>query len=312
MELSPVKLDVKADATPLATELAKLVSDIRKGSHKIISLLLPERLRQRLQKRELADAQHVKNVHDVCDGVAIYDDKGEELKYILSRTIKEREMVNLLRISNLAAAQLNDVDDSEIDDNSLSNDFFNRWRREAELIEDSEMQIVWARLMAEEVKKQGTVSLRAMEMIKTMTGEEARSFSPILRSCLNGMIIAKPTQGSVMREPVISGISHQMLLTLEEIGLIANVADLGLHWSIALKGKRITLPHDSMSALSIEGPGDLKLTCFIRLTPTGVLLSKIAEPKHDINDVFQIAKSIAVGNPQLVFSPTIYTQTAKN
>lgn len=312
MELSPVKLDVKADATPLAAELAKLVSDIRKGSHKIISLLLPERLRQRLQKRELADAQHVKNVHDVCDGVAIYDDKGEELKYILSRTIKEREMVNLLRISNLAAAQLNDVDDSEIDDNSLSNDFFNRWRREAELIEDSEMQIVWARLMAEEVKKQGTVSLRAMEMIKTMTGEEARSFSHILRSHLNGMIIARPAQGMVMREPVISGISHRMLLTLEEIGLITNVADLGLHWSNALKGKRITLPHDSMSALSIEGPGDLKLTCFIRLTPTGVLLSKIAEPKHDINDVFQIAKSIAVGNPQLFFTPTIYTQTAKN
>lgn len=312
MELSPVKLDVKADATPLAAELAKLVSDIRKGSHKIISLLLPERLRQRIQKRELADAQHVKNVHDVCDGVAIYDGKGEELKYILSRTIKEREMVNLLRISNLAAAQLNDVDDSEIDDNSLSNDFFNRWRREAELIEDSEMQIVWARLMAEEVKKQGTVSLRAMEMIKTMTGEEARSFSHILRSHLNGMIIARPAQGSVMREPVISGVSHQMLLTLEEIGLITNVADLGLHWSKALKGKRITLHHDSMYDLSIEGPGDLKLTCLIRLTPTGVLLSKIAEPKHDINDVFQIAKSIAVGNPQLVFTPTTVMKTAKN
>ena len=32
MELSPVKLDVKADATPLAAALAKLVSDIRKGS----------------------------------------------------------------------------------------------------------------------------------------------------------------------------------------------------------------------------------------------------------------------------------------
>ncbi len=312
MELSPVKLDVKADATPLAAELAKLVSDIRKGSHKIISLLLPERLRQRLQKRELADAQHVKNVHDVCDGVAIYDDKGEELKYILSRTIKESEMGNLLRILNLAAAQLNDVDDSEIDDNSLSNDFFNRWRREAELIEDSEMQIVWARLMAEEVKKQGTVSLRAMEMIKTMTGEEARSFSHILRSHLNGMIIAKPTQGSVMREPVISGGSHQMLLTLEEIGLITGVADMGLHWSMSANEKKINLYHDSMSGISIEGPGDFVLKCFIRLTPTGVLLSKIAEPKHDINDVLQIAKNIAVGNPQFVFTPTIYTQTAKN
>lgn len=312
MELSPVKLEMKADATPLATELAKFLSDIRKGSHKIITLLFPTKLRQRIKKRELEDAQHVKNLQDVCDGVAIYDDKGEDLKYILSRTIHEKEMVNLLRIANLAAAQLNDVDDSEIDDNSLSNDFFNRWRREAELIEDSEMQIVWARLMAEEVKKQGTVSLRAMEMIKTMTGEEARSFSHILRSRLNGMIIAKPTRGSVMREPVISGVSHQMLLTLEEIGLITNVADLGLHWSKALKGKRITLPHDSMSALSIEGPGDLKLTCCIRLTPTGVLLSKIAEPKHDINDVLQIAKNIAVGNPQLVFTPTIVMKTAKN
>lgn len=251
-------------------------------------------------------------MHDVCDGVAIYDDKGEELKSILSRTIKEREMVNLLRISNLAAAQLNDVDDSEIDDNSLSNDFFNRWRCEAELIEDSEMQIVWARLMAEEVKKQGTVSLRAMEMIKTMTGEEARSFSHILRSCLNGMIIAKPTQGSVMREPVISGVSHQMLLTLEEIGLITGVADMGLHWSMSANEKKINLYHDSMSGISIEGPGDFVLKCFIRLTPTGVLLSKIAEPKHDINDVLQIAKNIAVGNPQFVFTPTIYTKTAKN
>lgn len=58
--------------------------------------------------------------------------------------------------------------------------------------------------------------------------------------------------------------------------------------------------------------GDFVLKCFIRLTPTGVLLSKIAEPKHDINDVLQIAKNIAVGNPQFVFTPTIYTQTAKN
>lgn len=312
MELSPVKLEMKADATPVATEIAKCLSDIRKGSHKIITLLFPTKLRQRIKKRELEDAQHVKNLQDVCDGVAIYDDKDEDLKYILSRTIHEKEMVNLLRIANLATAQLNNVNDSEIDDNSLSNDFFNRWRREAELIEDSDMQMVWARLMAEEVKKQGSVSLRAMEMIKTMTGEEARSFSHILRSHLNGMIIARPAQGMVMREPVISGISHRMLLTLEEIGLITNVADLGLHWSIALKGKRITFPHDSMSALSIEGPGDLKLTCFIRLTPTGVLLSKIAEPKHDINDVFQIAKSIAVGNPQLVFTPTIVMKTAKN
>ena len=90
---------MKADATPLAAELAKLVSDIRKGAHKIISLLLPERLRKRLQKRELEDAQLVKNLQDVCDGVAIYDDKGEDLKYILSRTIHEKEMVNLLRIA---------------------------------------------------------------------------------------------------------------------------------------------------------------------------------------------------------------------
>ncbi len=78
----------------------------------------------------------------------------------------EQELENVAGNVNVALQVLKDVPDEQVADDDVSADFFARWRREAKVIGDSDLQEVWGRLLAEEIKKPESVSYRTIDVIK--------------------------------------------------------------------------------------------------------------------------------------------------
>ena len=301
--LSPIKLDIHADATPAVCETTEWIKSSRKGLSKLFTCICPERLRKRIQYAELSNAQHEKNLHDVRNGKLTFDEGTRTLQRTLSSAYKEKEIENILKIANLTAKLLADTDDSEIDDNPVSADFFNRWRREAEIIEDEDIQQIWAKLLAEEVKKKGSISGRTLEKMRAINADEARAFSQVLRSHLDGFIVAVDEKGLVNRKPLIGNISQEMLLVLEDIGLIQGVTGLGLTSKISNNNnksdnKKYTyyLQHNKNYGITVEYTNSFSID-IIRLTPTGQELALIAFPEHSPNDLLYIANEIKKKNP---------------
>ena len=93
-------------------------------------------------------------------------------------TFQERKrQANLRAISEIAHKHLSDkVSDEEVDE-----DWIARFFSAAQDVTNEEMQLIWGKLLAGEVAEPGSYSLRALEIVRNLTREEASTIENILR-----------------------------------------------------------------------------------------------------------------------------------
>lgn len=110
-----------------------------------------------------------------------------------------------------------------------SADWVTRWRDSAEKVSEDEMQQLWGRILAGEIKQPGTYSLRALEVIRNLSKEDAELISRISNYRSNDFIF-KPEGQDFFGE---KGFHFSTLLELQDLGLIGGVESIGL--SLQLK-----------------------------------------------------------------------------
>ena len=296
-------LHLEADLNPVIHELTSWLTDTRKGIKKLISGVFPEKWREMIHSAELSETQHTKNLKDIESGTLIYSPATKRLSSTLAEEFKSQETANMLHIANQAAQFLNSIEDSEIDDEPLDRDFFNRWRREAEIIEDEEMQQIWARLLVEEVKSSKSISRRTLERVKTMTGEEARAFSQLLRSHISGNILAICKGNNALKIPVNGGVSPEMLSALADNGLIENLYSdhLRLTYNCEKESDWLILPVTKKVGITFETRGQFQINV-IKLTASGHELVKLALPDITDSDVKNMISVMEQSNEGHKFS----------
>ncbi len=59
---------------------------------------------------------------------------------------------------------------------NLSQTLFNRWRHEAQFISEKELQQLWGNILAQEIIKPGSISLRTLDALENVSAAEAESF----------------------------------------------------------------------------------------------------------------------------------------
>ena len=216
------------------------------------SLLKPWQIRRegkanvdlrRYEMLAIADAE--REVEDIRSGRR----KLEKAKYVLSltkdssgddaETIKEEvpllEMASRAGVAdairkeiNVAKAVLHAEDDLRDDptpppDQKLDDDWLFRWRDYAGSVSSDELQEIWGRILAGELRSPGQYSYRLLDFVRNLTKEEAGLIEMIASFVLDDFVVRKPDD--ILKD---AGISFDLLLQLQDLGILSGVEALGL------------------------------------------------------------------------------------
>ena len=134
--------------------------------------------------------------------------QGEEqvANYMLAR--EKRKLNNVQNV--IEQAQQHFVEEEQVSDEPVNSDWINRFFTIVEDVSDAEMQQLWARILAGEVKRPKSYSLRTLEVLRNMTKEEAERITQVSPFVLHdGMICSEDF-----------GINIEAQSFLDELGLI--------------------------------------------------------------------------------------------
>lgn len=218
--------DIKVDATPLAQTTADVVASLNKGGAKILNALFGKWIAKNERSIALLKAQTEKDCVDIGNGGKVYRD-GELLHCPMQATIADvydslhtlNHMSDARRLQvavEEAICQLAKVPSGEISDEPLSQTFFNRWRREAETIDDVELREWWAGLLKEEVVRPNRVSMRTLDVVKNLSKEDCLHFASLCRGAICGELIV-----NYDNRPIFG--SYEDVVYFQDFGLISNL-----------------------------------------------------------------------------------------
>ena len=95
--------------------------------------------------------------------------EGQVANYILAR--EKRKMNNAIRVVELAQTQF--AEEEQVSNEPVNSDWLNRFFSIVEDVSDAEMQQLWARILAGEIKRPKSYSLRTLELLKNLSPKEA-------------------------------------------------------------------------------------------------------------------------------------------
>jgi hypothetical protein len=110
-----------------------------------------------------------------------------EIHFVESRAIaretvaRSRKQRNFEQIVVKAAVELNAIPDDTVEDRKVDEDWTVQFFGYAEDVGNEEMQLLWAKLLAGEIKRPGTVSLRTLNAVKALSREECELFAELCR-----------------------------------------------------------------------------------------------------------------------------------
>lgn len=205
---------------------ALLVDNTCKGMGKLGSLIFGSQFRKKEYRDALMAAQAEKDAKAIAAGEARFDGTAlipalalpsmplnVPLEYLPMLEGQRQEVNNLNANLNVALSILADTEDDKISDEPVSPDWFARWRREAQVIGDQGLQNIWGRILAEEVKKPKSVSLKTLDVLKNVTATDAELFCHVVKFRILTVIASSRHFSSFP-------YSVEQLLHLQSLGLL--------------------------------------------------------------------------------------------
>ncbi len=181
----------------------------------------------------------------------------------------------------------------------INNDFMVRFVEASQNISDVELQSLWAKILAGEIIKPNSCSLRAIDVLKNLSKNEFDMFLKIC--CLR-------TEGFLINEQSILdqfGISYKMLLILDECNLINSTGAFVIISEIGLTDEKTKIFFSRNYILFGKGKGTDKFVINLpvyKLTESGNILSKFAECEDEFDYVLSSSKFLEKHYPNINFS----------
>ncbi|MGN7784469.1 DUF2806 domain-containing protein [Niabella sp. 22666] len=128
-----------------------------------------------------------------------------------------KKQINIESITTAAAEQLKN--EQPIEDTPVDDDWMGRFFNIAEDISNEEMQMLWGKILAGEIKRPKSYSLRTLELIKNLSKEEATIIMKVANFVLrvgNDYFLHKG-DGNLLEK---FGITYHDIALLTEVGII--------------------------------------------------------------------------------------------
>lgn len=157
---------------------------------------------------------------------------------------------------------------------SIADDWLLRWRENAAAVNSDELQSLWGKVLAGEVKAPGQFSLRVLDFLRNLSQAEAKELELLSRVTTGAVIIrCDPEIASL-------GITHGVLEAAEELGILTGTGAMGLNWQMTsqLPDRYQQIVNTNNRAIAIQASDPAKtvsLPCF-QLTRLGRQVLQLA------------------------------------
>lgn len=220
--------------------------------------------------------------------ITVSDSKPEELiararNRILAEAVKKQ--INCERVLMLAA---NEAQQSEsVSDKPLDEDWLTRFFDIVGDVSSEDMQLVWSKILAGEIKQPGKFSLRTLETIRNVSKSEAEMFQKVVPLVMKSGIAPEIRYFVFSNEGILEkyGITYDMVLNLRECGLLStSESSIG---GLVSNPKEHFVAHNDKKTIIIWGKNNVEVNLFYGvhiLTRAGSELYSILE--HGCNDEY--------------------------
>jgi hypothetical protein len=173
--------------------------------------------------------------------------------FLISETV--RHEANVTRALLHAETSLED-DPQTPSESSVSDDWLFRWRDSASQVSAEELQYLWGRLLAGEIKSPGSYSLRTLEFLRNLSQREAEAIAKLSQFVVDTVIFR---DASELLEK--SGVTYGFLMNMQQLGILAGVEAIGLSitWN-SLTEDRFTRALISNSMVLVVTADDPRIT----------------------------------------------------
>ncbi|EGR2287308.1 DUF2806 domain-containing protein [Vibrio parahaemolyticus] len=200
------RLEMKTQEIIRLAEAEKLAEDIRKG-HVQFEAPQNEFFLENRQGR-------IEPTFDVQAFIATAK-SGESSEAI-------RKEVNVSK-SILIAEEILASDPSQASEKELEDDWLFNWREYAGRVSTEDLQLLWGKVLAGEVKNPGSYSYRTLDFLKTMSKFDAEILEKVAQFVVSDVIVRE--LDNILED---SGVNFGNLIYLQELGILSGVDSIGL------------------------------------------------------------------------------------
>ena len=188
-------VNVTVSVPPLEKLIDYTASGVGSVAHSILRpFLLPWQAKQQSradaiaaegQARTLliqADAQATVRKMLISEGAHITGELG--IAEAVTQRIQFQEQKRLLNVQSVVAQAADELGDALVEDCEPDHDWTARFFNDVQDVSSEEMQVLWARVLAGEVRRKGSTSLRTLGVLKNLDQATADHFRTLCSLCL--------------------------------------------------------------------------------------------------------------------------------
>lgn len=289
-------------AMETAGEVSKAVTKFQEILQKIFN---PHWTKKQADADAYADERKLQTIRDNPDMDIVYRDGAlnarkrtpEALAYraeqrVLAESIRqEANLENVLEVAANEVSQMSDVSDKLVDEDWLARLF--------QIVKDvssEEMQLVWGKILAGEIKEPGNFSFRTLETVRNLSQSDAEMFQKIIP-----LVIAHGSSKCILSDTKTLtkyNVALSDVLILAECGLI-NLESLVLQLYVTNTMKSLIYTDSRLLLVAGSDEKEKKVTFGVYpLTKVGGELYNILSHSPNEQYIFDVADQIIKNNKE--------------
>lgn len=213
------------DLAGLSKPLEKLIDCIGNGVGKSLNALFTKKMADanayeiNALKDALGDSESEITINRNGTTITL---KNQPEKIVLDCML-DKESKKLENTSKIIQNTANILKDKEsVSSDPVDNDWLTRFFRIAEDVTNEDMQNLWSKILADEIEKPNSYSLRTLELLKDLSCDEAKLFTKFVSLCFsfpNDGKLRSLNDRNFLRN---YGISLEDMILLEELNLVSS------------------------------------------------------------------------------------------
>ena len=198
---------------------------------------------------------------------------------------------NIDDVVDIAANQLKG--EKEVPKDKISVDWATRFFNTIQDISDEEMKLIWGKLLAGELKSPGAYSLRAIELLKNLTSEEALLFTEASKFALRRAHEIIIIQSDNINNDF--GLTFDKILTLTDAGLLKPIIDTAIDLAPLNGAEEAIFTYGNYAVKAIV-KAEGQIATYIYTTAGSQIFKLIDTPEVNLDYLKKVLKSISNNN----------------
>lgn len=198
------------------------------------------------------------------------------------------------------------IGESKVAEDKPESDWINRFFEIAENISTEDLQYLWGKILAGEIQKPGSFSLRTLETLKNMSRQEAENFCKLGRYVLRhkNMALYIDPEKYISKQENTLGFAE--IFALKDAGIIADSDFLNFSFEPSSAGTTSQIFYSSLVLLFEREKDTPKITIKVgALTKAGVELLTLISIQPDMEYIKFIAQQFHSDGMKVAWAPVV-------